>query len=415
MDNAAVSTMLHALQDPAGIPSPPWIFQSLLVLTWAFHIAFVNLALGTALIGIIGFAKRHQPAWARMSVAMTGVAKIAVSLAIVLGVAPLLFTQTIYDPQWYTSNVLSAFWVIFFIFSLGIAYTMWFVFYFKNHDVSHSAALPDSTIWWATGALVILLFDGFIMHVLSYQSLLPAKWLSWYAPHGVPDMSGTGIHAFELSRFTFFIMMSLTMSGVFLLGYARYFRTRADIPTHYLDLAHRIGVNTALWGVGLQLASGLLWALDLPAFMQVFTQPLFWLTVIILLGIALYARFMPTRATAFQAYAAMGLYAVLALLVSLDREALRMAYMAPFHYDVGAYKVNESWPSFGLFLSTFVGVGGSLVAFYATMLWKAGKVKGVYTADRTVSRLGDVAVWINVTWLAVFFATGIWAYVRSFS
>ncbi|WP_298292012.1 hypothetical protein [Thiomonas sp.] len=412
MDHTSVSAMLHALQDPAGLPAPAWLFQYLNVLTWAFHIAFVNLALGTALLAIIAFMRRHHPGWAQLSVAMTGVAKVAVSMAIVLGVAPLLFTQTIYDPSWYTSNLLSAFWVIFFIFSLGIGYTLWFVFYFKNHDVAHAAQAKDATVWWATVALCILVFDGFIMHVLSYQGLFPQKWMQWYAPQGIPVMNGTGIHAFELPRFAFFMVMSLTMTGVFLLGYARYFRARSDVSADYLDLAHRIGVKTTYWGVALQLLTGVLWAYGLPSAMHVFAQPLFWLTALLIVGVALYARQVPVGGSALQAYAAMAFYALLALIVSVDREALRVAYLAPFHYDL-ASKPHVEWGAVVWFFATFIGVGGSLVAFYSTMLWKAGKVKGLYTADGAVSRLGSTAVFINFTWLAVFFAIGVWAYVRN--
>ncbi len=413
MDNASVSAMLHALQDPAGIPAPAWIFQYLMVLTWAFHIAFVNLSLGAGLLAIIAFAKRRTPDWARLSVAMTGVTKISVSMAIVLGVAPLLFTQVIYDPGWYTANVLSAFWVIFFIFSLGVGYTLWFVFYFKNHDASHTAQLPGGAIWWAVASLALLLLDGFIMHVLSYQSLFPAKWMQWYAPHGVPVMTGTAIHAYDLPRFAFFIVMSLTMTGVFLIGYARYFRARADIAVGYLDLAHRLGVKTAYWGVALQLVTGVLWAIGLPGSMHVFAQPLFWLTAVLLVGVALYASRVPPGGSAAQAYAATALYAVLALLISVDREALRIAYLAPFHYDIAQYKTHDEWGAVVWFFATLIGVGGGLVAFYATMLWKAGKIKGLYVADRTVERLGDAAVWINFSWLVVFFGIAVWAYVRN--
>ena len=413
MDNASVSTMLHALRDPAGIPAPAWIFQYLMVLTWAFHIAFVNLSLGSGLLAVVGFLKRRVPAWARLSVAMTSVTKISVSMAIVLGVAPLLFTQVIYDPGWYTANVLSAFWVIFFIFSLGVGYSLWFVFYFKNHDAAQSAQLSGGVVWWAVASLALLLLDGFIMHVLTYQSLFPAQWMQWYAPHGVPVMSGTSIHAFDLSRFAFFIVMSLTMTGVFLIGYSRYFRARADVAAEYLDLAHRLGVRTVYWGVALQLATGLIWAVGLPATMQVFGQPLFWLTVVLLVGIAIYAGLVVPGGTAVQAYSAMALYGALALVISIDREALRIAYLAPFHYDIATYKTHDEWGAVVWFLATLVGVGGGLIAFYATMLWKAGKVKGLYVADRTVERLGDAAVWINFSWLAVFFGIAVWAYVRN--
>jgi hypothetical protein len=187
---------------------------------------------------------------------------------------------------------------------------------------------------------------------------------------------------------------------------------RTSPPTIW-TLVHRLGIRTTLAGVGLQLATGLLWAFDLPAYMQVFGHPLFWLTGVLLLGVAIYAALVPVSAGAFQAYAAMALYVALALLVAIDREALRVAYMAPFHYDINQYKVHPEWWAFAWFAATLLGVGGSLVTFYGALLWKAGKVRGLYTADRTAARLGDAAVWINGVWLAAFFVIGFWAYLRN--
>ena len=72
--------------------------------------------MGAAAVAIYAFyGRRGDSDWERLSIALTKVAKVGVSLLIVLGVAPLLFTQVIYDPQWYASNVLSARWAIVFI------------------------------------------------------------------------------------------------------------------------------------------------------------------------------------------------------------------------------------------------------------------------------------------------------------
>lgn len=103
--NADVGTVLNAMRDPAGIPSHPVVFQVMMVLTWIFHIAFVHMTLGTAALAIVAFYKRRPGThWEALSMAMTKAAKIGVSLLIVLGVAPLVFTQVIYDRQWYTAN-----------------------------------------------------------------------------------------------------------------------------------------------------------------------------------------------------------------------------------------------------------------------------------------------------------------------
>ena len=96
--------MLMALTDPAGAPAHPLIFLVLGVVTFALHLTAVNVMLGTLGLAAWG-AFSKNPYWQRLAGALGTTAKVAVSVAIVLGVAPLLFVQVIYDPFWYTSNV----------------------------------------------------------------------------------------------------------------------------------------------------------------------------------------------------------------------------------------------------------------------------------------------------------------------
>ena len=103
-----IGLVLNTLRDPAGVPFYPIVFQALYILTWALHIAFVLLALGSIPLALIGSAKKAiDENWKKLSSHMTQVAKISVSLLIVLGVAPLLFTQVIYDANWYVTNPIS--------------------------------------------------------------------------------------------------------------------------------------------------------------------------------------------------------------------------------------------------------------------------------------------------------------------
>lgn len=408
MDAATTATMLQTMQDQAGIPSHPLIFQILMVFTWIPHILFVNISLGAALVGLYAFTKRQDPNWQLLSEAMTKVSKVGVSLLVVLGVAPLLFTQTIYDPSWYASNVLSAAWVIGFIFTLTIGYLAWFTFYLKNHG----SQAPGWIFWLGLFGLSMFLLDGFIMHVLAYQGLEPEKWLSWYTPGGHVDMSGTGIHAFELPRWGFFMAMSLTVFGAFLIAYGDYFKVRADRAPAYLDFARALGAKIAVTGAFLQIVLLLWWLVDVPAHVHVWTHPMTWLLAAYLF--VLVAAFWLARSNnAGQGYRLLAMSIGMAALVSIFREVLRMAYLHQFNYDILNYKVLWDIPSFALFLFTIITVGGLMGGFIITLVYKAGRVQGPYEADATVTKLGNGSLASTVIWVTLFIGTGVWIWLRN--
>ena len=79
--------MLMALTDPAGAPAHPLIFLVLGVVTFALHLTAVNVMLGTLRLAAWG-AFSKNPYWQRLA-GLGTTAKVAVSVAIVLGVAPL--------------------------------------------------------------------------------------------------------------------------------------------------------------------------------------------------------------------------------------------------------------------------------------------------------------------------------------
>ncbi|MEW6729016.1 MAG: hypothetical protein AB1332_06695 [Pseudomonadota bacterium] len=408
MDAATTAAMLQALRDPTGVPSHPLIFQVLMVFTWIPHILFVNLTLGSALMALYAFMRRNEPHWQRLSEAMTKVAKVGVSLLVVLGVAPLLFTQTIYDPQWYASNVLSAAWVIGFIFTLTVGYLAWFTFYFKNHG-EHAPAWAG---WLGAFGLVMFLLDGFIMHVLSYQGLLPDQWFNWYVPHGQVDMSGTVIHAWQAPRFGFYLAMSATLFGIFLMAYADYFRSRPDRPADYLTFARRIGARIAVVGAGGQLVLLLWWLLDVPSHLGMWAHPMSW-ALMAFIAVLAAAVWLARTGGPGAGYRLMAMGVGMAALVAIFREALRMTYLQPFAYSALEYKVLWDVPSFVMFLLTLVGVGGLMGGFIITAAYKSGRVQGMYEADATLRRLAVGSLTSTIVWVAAFIGTGIWIWLRN--
>lgn len=141
--------MLYALRDAAGVPSHPLLFLLLGVVTFALHIGAVQVMLGSAALVLFN-AFSADAMRRRLAAAMLSTAKIAVSVAVVLGVAPLLFVQVVYDPFWYTSNVLSAWRAIGFIVLLNLGYLALYVFYGRNPDLANARTPPHAAAgrWW---------------------------------------------------------------------------------------------------------------------------------------------------------------------------------------------------------------------------------------------------------------------------
>jgi hypothetical protein len=395
-----IGAVMNTMRDPAGVPAHPVVFQILMVITWVAHIAFVHLALGSAGLAIFAFHRRGAGVyWERLSMAMTKVAKVSVSLLIVLGVAPLLFTQVIYDPQWYTSNVLSGRWAIAFIFTLIVAYCCWFAFYHANHE-----GAKKHVGFYAWVAFGLFCLDGLIMHALSYQALLPEQWMNWYAPGGMVDTRGAALHAIQWPRYVFIMGLAVPAVGVFLLAYVHYFAGREDREPAYRAFVGALGKRIAQWGYGLALVPMLVWQFDFPAGSGLVLHPVGWFIVGALATMALWMRQLGDDTHGYlPAICGFGLLGVLAVW----REVIRIHYLRPLGYTVQTYPVHADWPSTVLFFATLLGIGGLVGGFYLTLLYRAGRVRGVYQADRTVSRLGTGAVSVLGVWIAVFFVYGI--------
>lgn len=409
------AAMLQALRDPAGVPSHPVIFLVLGVLTWALHIAAVQVMLGASALTLFG-AFKQDAHWHRLAAAMLNTAKVAVSVAIVLGVAPLLFVQVIYDPFWYTSNVLSARWVIAFIVLLIGGYLALYAFYYRNPDMR---AASTRGAWHLVLSIVLMLVVGWIMHVLSVQMLLPEQWMQWYAPAGHIDPSGQQLHAYHPARFAFFILLSGAVTGLWLLGYRRYLMGRedghpAEDPT-YIAWLKPLALNLALAGGVLALAAGAVWMLSLPEKMAWFaTSAWMGAALVALLAAVSFPRLLGSRLdTGLWGYAPFALGAVALIVVATAREALRFVTLLAAHgYDALDYKLNWDGYSTVLFFVTFAVLGGVVLGYLLTVAWKAGQTKGVYVPSPGLTRLGQVGVLLLVVWIVQYFAVGFYVWAR---
>lgn len=401
--------MLKAMADPAGAPFFPLVMQVLQVLTWALHIFFVYTSIGGLFFAIYGFTRRDEN-WQKLSRATIELSKVSVSLAIVLGVAPLLFYQVIYDPLWYSSANLSAWWYILFIVFLLIGYYfIWGAYLTKDK--------PTISMFMSILGIIFLLLVGFIIHVVNYQSLYPEKWVEWYTSGGTTmNTSGWNIYAFNIFRYlSFLVFPSVAVTGIFLMLYNWYFRSREDMDKEYLDWAGKVGARFALYAGAGWIVAHILYVLTIPADWGAKGSVFTWLT---LLGFLLVAGvvFAAQKNPAKMAIPSLVSGVVAVLLIAVFREYLRVASTARFGYSIYNYKMNLEFLSPLLFFGTLL-TGLVLYAYAWWMAYQAGKTsKGkVYETSETEHHLGDASVFVVILWAIVFIGVGLIVIARNYA
>jgi len=386
-----VSLFINIMRDPAGVPFYPVVFQGLYILTWALHAAFVFLAIGSMGLSIYGGLQKESTHWKKLTKHLLMVGKISVSILIVLGVAPLLFSQTIYDAGWYVTNALSGAWVFIFIYALVFAYMMYYWYQAAAKKESSSSTLIG------TISFIVLVFCGVLMHNFAVGSISPEKWMDWYAPNGVVDNSGWNFHV-ENARLLFMGVMTLPMLGIFMQAYSKFLSTRKDFTIEYLDFVANLGTKLSLVGTLLSMLLFAVWMNEAGKL----THPLALLSI----GAMAYMLWMSQKNT--NAYLSMSMLVVVVLLVSGVRELIRFNIMQNVGYDLYGYPTHIDWESTILFILTFGVLGLTGFAFIIAMAWKVGKTEGVFDGqkDPLVSKLASASLYLFSAWIVVFFGYG---------
>ncbi len=386
------ASVLLALRDPAGIPFYPIVFQGLYILTWALHAAFVLLALGAMGLSLYGTLKQKNDSnWKILTPHLIQTGKISISILIVLGVAPLLFTQVIYDPNWYVANTLSGMWVFIFIYTLIVGYIMYYWYYYANKAKEGGGKLVGII------SFAVLVFAGILMHNFAVTSIMPNDWMNMYAPNGVVDTSGWTFNV-DLVRLVFMVSLAIPVTGVFLQNYARFLSTRDDFDKDFIEYCNNLG--TKLGSIGLIIS-----AIAFVGWMMQIGYLIHPLSIAIVIGVVILLGLINLNNNS---YITTIFLVVVALLISAMREIIRFDIMSDLGYNIYDYPVNLEIPSITMFLLTFLIMGGVGVTYLLTMAWKVGKNKGVFdgTKDVWVNKLGSYTLSIMVAWLVIYFGWG---------
>lgn len=144
--------------DLLGLPAPAWLAQALMALTLALHWAFLGGAVGgTALLLLNALRGKRSPELAELSRRLTPFLPFFLSMAMTLGIAPLLFVQVLYGQFFYTANILLGWWWLGLLGLLIAAfYLMWFAWHRQGQGKPLGFVLPALVLVVLAKAAVIL-------------------------------------------------------------------------------------------------------------------------------------------------------------------------------------------------------------------------------------------------------------------
>ncbi len=395
-----LSMFLNNMQDPSGIPFYPAIFQFLLVLTFAMHITMINLVVGSTFVALWE-ARKGTAYGGRLAKALGRVITVALSIAIVLGVAPLLFVQVIYDPFWYTANTMSAFWAMLFLVVVTTAFYAGYGFYLGNRKSTPSALKTG----WGWLSLAALLCAAVLIHMLSMEQLLPQDWKALViGPHGEYATGGGAFHGPAPGRLLHFILPSFAVTGVFLMIYGRYFRIRPDYEPEYLDYVVDKGMKLAFGFSVVAAAAGFWWYGEIPSEFSFMQNPFMLAGALGGIAMIAYLGQVHMNPEKYAVPAAIAMFTII-FLMCCAREGLRMNYAAAAGYSIFDYKVNTDWPSTLLFLASFV-MGLCVLCFPAMAAFRAGRAPAGETVTLDPAH-GKRAVKMLIIWFALVAGLGI--------
>jgi cytochrome c len=255
--NPAMSTPIpHDL--PLPLPAPEWLLVSLLVLAFLVHILFVNLMIGGSLLTVFFQWKgRKIPHYDRLAREIAKTITVNKSMAVVMGVAPLLLINTLYTVYFYTANALTGLAWILIIPLVTAAFLLTYL-----HKYSWDLLASHRSLHQGIGLAATTIFLNIPLIFLANINLMlfPDRWNDvhgFISALGLPNV---------WPRYFHFLMASLAVTGLFLVGYMK--RDRYRFSDIFPDLDRNKTIKsfyaTLLFATGCQFVIGPLVYVTLP-------------------------------------------------------------------------------------------------------------------------------------------------------
>ncbi|WP_294350206.1 cytochrome c [uncultured Sphingobacterium sp.] len=244
---------------PLDLPLPEWLLVTLLIVSFLLHIIFVKLMVGGSILTlwaeIKGLKNKEYDTFA-YEVAKT--VTVNKSMAVVLGVAPLLSINTLYTVYFYSANALTGLAWFMIIPLVTIAFLLTYLHKYTWLALANYKYLHISII--ALAVLIFLIIPTIFLTNVNLM-LFPERWA--YVKGFLSALMLPNV----LPRYVEFIGACLTVTGIFIVWYNG--RISYPVERIYLNMDRsglkRLGYYITMVGLGLQLVFGLIVMLSLPS------------------------------------------------------------------------------------------------------------------------------------------------------
>lgn len=334
--------------DPAALPGPEWLFHTLWLVTFFLHLLLVNTVLGGSLLALAAGGAGAGRLYLRKL--LVGMSSWAISGAITLGIAPLLFAQVLLGRFFYSATILWA-WPWFSL--LGLLTVGYYLNYLAKRALG-AGREPVGVLALEAACFVGVALIQVTVHLLHMQ---PGRWEA---------VAGSGWAALAdpsfVPRLLHFLLAAVGVTAaVVALWAARWSRE----PEPVRQGIARFGVRVALGAAALQVVDGVWLLMAVPrevlrAFMRggAATMAPFALGIfagVILIAVLAQITDPLVQRTKVRRVAELLIGAV--VLMVITRHQLRAVYLLQARADEQV-AVAPQWDVFLLFLVVFLlGVG----------------------------------------------------------
>jgi cytochrome c len=291
------------IEIPLELPGGFTFLRVLLVLTFILHIFFVGLMVGgtywSIIYRIIGFRDRFS---LRLAKEILDTVTITKSLAVVIGVAPLLVISLIYTIFWYSAIQLTYPYFLSIIWLVIMAFLLLYVYKYTWDDWKDTHPILHLSI--GAGAAVIFTVVPFIFLNNINLMLLPFQW------NEVEGFFDALLLPNVFPRYLHFFVADFANIGFFAAAYFWYVGRNSDDP--FYPRAWNIGLR---WALIATLLQGVFGPLNLFTMPQGFYST--GLLILVLVGIALVTAVSVVIIWMFQSFSAKKLVACLILIGSV--------------------------------------------------------------------------------------------------
>lgn len=244
---------------PLPLPLPEWLMVGLLVFSFLLHITFINLMVGGSMVTlwaqIKGLKNKEYDTFAHEIAKTITVNK---SLAVVLGVAPLLSINALYTLYFYSANALTGFAWILIIPLVTIAFLLTYLHKYTWDSLENNKHIHIAIM---AAAVAIFLFVPMIFLTNVNLMMFPEKWgtvRGFVSALMLPNV---------FPRYFEFLSACAAVTGIFIVWY----NNRKSYPVEEIYAAFtrydikKMGYSIAIVGLSLQILFGMIVLFTLPS------------------------------------------------------------------------------------------------------------------------------------------------------